>query len=114
PGSSRRRARSAHGPLCRAELRAAVEKRTAMYSHEVISRLRSSPRTGTARVASVGPFVWALGLTSCLTDISSGMVNSLLPVYLVLHLRLSPLQFGAIDGIYNGLSVALVSVAAGL
>jgi MFS family permease len=42
------------------------------------------------------------------------MVNSVLPVYLVLHLHLSPLQYGAIDGVYNGLAVVLVSLAAGL
>lgn len=58
--------------------------------------------------------VWKLGLTSFLTDISSEMVHSILPVYLVLHLHLSPLQFGAIDGVYNGLAVVLVSLAAGL
>jgi MFS family permease len=41
------------------------------------------------------------------------MVNSLLPVYLFLHLRLTPFQYGAIDGLYNGLSIALVGLAAG-
>jgi MFS family permease len=55
-----------------------------------------------------------LGWTSFLTDISSEMVNSALPVYLVIHLHLSPLQYGTIDGVYNGLAVVLVSLAAGL
>src|SRR5262249_31700687 len=62
----------------------------------------------------VSPVVWKLGWTSFLTDISSEMVNSVLPVYLVLHLHLSPLQYGAIDGVYNGLAAVLVSLAAGL
>ena len=57
--------------------------------------------------------VLSLGLTSLLTDISSEMVNSLLPAYVVLHLHLSPLQFGVIDGLYNGFAIALLSLAAG-
>jgi MFS family permease len=77
-------------------------------------KLRQAHWPEKARLAGVSPVVWSLGLVSCLTDISSEMVNSILPVYVVLHLRLSPLQYGAIDGVYNGLSVALVSVAAGL
>jgi MFS family permease len=50
--------------------------------------------------------VWALGFTSLLTDVSSEMVSSILPVYLVLHLGLSPLAFGVIDGLYNGVAAA--------
>src|SRR5262247_2760208 len=68
----------------------------------------------TAQLRRVSPVVWALGLTSLLTDISSEIVNSVLPVYLVLHLHLSPLQYGAIDGVYNGLAVVLVSLATGV
>jgi len=67
-----------------------------------------------SRVTRVSPVVWSLGFTSLLTDISTEMVNSALPVYLVLHLHLSPLQFGVIDGLYNGLAVALLSIVAGL
>jgi MFS family permease len=48
-----------------------------------------------------------------LTDISSEMMNSLLPVFVVLHLHMSPMQFGAIDGIYNGFAVAVLSLAGG-
>ncbi len=61
-----------------------------------------------------GAVVLGLGVTSMLTDISSEMVSSLLPLYLVLHLHISPLLFGAIDGVYNGLSVLLVALAAGV
>ena len=52
----------------------------------------------------------ATGYTSFLTDISAEMVNSALPAYLVLYLHMSPLRFGAIDGMYNGLAIVLVSV----
>ena len=89
-----------------------------MYRLDWIERLKlsgTSAGVGAAgsRVGNVSGVVWALGLTSFLTDISAEMVNSILPAYLFLHLRLSPLQFGAIDGIYNGLSIALVSLFAG-
>lgn len=89
-----------------------------MYRLDWIERLklsRTSRGGGSvgSRISNVSGVVWALGLTSFLTDISAEMVNSILPAYLFLHLRLSPLQFGAIDGIYNGLSIALVSLFAG-
>ena len=84
-----------------------------MYKLEWIEKLRSTGLPSTAQVASVSPVVWRLGVTSFLTDISSEMVNSALPIYLVLHLHYSPLQYGAIDGVYNGLAVVLVSLAAG-
>lgn len=55
---------------------------------------------------SVGPNVWYLGITSLLTDVSSEMVASVLPVHFVLHLNLSPFAFGALDGLYNGVTAA--------
>jgi MFS family permease len=63
--------------------------------------------------ASVGSNVVFLGLTSLLTDISSEMVTATLPLYLLLSLRLAPLQFGLIDGLNQGASV-LVRIASGL
>ena len=56
--------------------------------------------------------VWCLGLTSFFTDVSSEMVASILPIYLVLHLRLSPLAFGLIDGLYQGFA-AVARIAGG-
>jgi MFS family permease len=61
----------------------------------------------------VGSNVFFLGLTSLLTDISSEMVTATLPIYLLVTLRLAPLQFGFIDGINQGASV-LVRIASGL
>jgi MFS family permease len=52
----------------------------------------------------VTPNVWFLGMTSLLTDVSSEMIASVLPIYLVLHLNLSPLAFGTLDGLYNGVT----------
>ena len=70
-------------------------------------------RTISSLLPRVSPVVWSLGFTSMLTDISSEMVASILPMYLVLHLRLSPLAFGVVDGLYQGVAV-LLRVAAGV
>jgi MFS family permease len=53
-----------------------------------------------------------LGLVSLLTDVSSEMVATVLPLYLVFTLGASPLVFGAIDGTYRG-AAAVVQVASG-
>ena len=70
-------------------------------------------RTGARVMPRVSAVVWSLGITSMLTDISSEMVASILPMYLVLHLHLSPLAFGVVDGLYQGVAV-LLRVAAGV
>lgn len=61
----------------------------------------------------VAPNVWYLGITSLLTDFSSEMVTSVLPVYLVLGLNLSPLAFGTLDGLQHGVT-ALTRWASGV
>ncbi len=53
-----------------------------------------------------------LGLVSLFTDLSSEMVAAILPLYLVFGLGLSPLQFGVVDGLYQGVT-ALVRVGGG-
>jgi MFS family permease len=85
-----------------------------MYGLEWIELLKQRRRASPATGYRPGAVVLGLGVTSLLTDVSSEMVSSLLPVYLVLHLHMSPLLFGAIDGVYNGLSVLLVALAAGV
>ncbi|WP_208754038.1 MFS transporter [Streptomyces bauhiniae] len=69
------------------------------------------PRAG-RRLTAVAPTVLALGTVSLITDVSSEMVTAVLPLYLVAGLGLSPLGFGLLDGIYNGVS-ALVRLAGG-
>ena len=71
-------------------------------------RLLSRRKTG----VRVNRTVVLLGLTSLLTDISSEMVATVLPLYLVFVGGFSPLAFGVIDGIYNG-ATALVRLASG-
>ncbi len=53
-----------------------------------------------------------LGLVSFFTDISSEMVATILPLYLVYTLGFTPFQFGVVDGLQQG-AAALVRVAGG-
>jgi MFS family permease len=63
--------------------------------------------------AMVPKTVVLLGFTSLLTDISSEMVVTILPLYLISVGGFSPLAFGVVDGIYNG-AAALVGLASGV
>ncbi|GAB3985968.1 MFS transporter [Actinoallomurus acanthiterrae] len=60
----------------------------------------------------VAPNIIALGAVSLVTDVSSEMITAVLPLYLVLSLGLTPLQFGVIDGMYAGVT-ALLRLAGG-
>ncbi len=62
--------------------------------------------------AAVRPTVWFLGLTSLLTDVSSEMVTSVLPVYVVMHLGMTPLALGALDGLYQAAAAAVRTLSA--
>ena len=53
-----------------------------------------------------------LGLTSFFTDISSEMVSTVLPIYLLFGLRVAAIQLGVVDGLYQGVT-ALVQLGAG-
>jgi MFS family permease len=61
---------------------------------------------------AVAPTVYALGLTSLLTDVASEMVTAVLPLYLLMVLQLSPMQMGALDALYQG-AAALARLAGG-
>ncbi|MFD6888830.1 MFS transporter [Streptomyces sp. NPDC059957] len=68
------------------------------------------PTTGAGR--RVPAAVLALGAVSLVTDVSSEMVSAVLPLYLVLGLGLSPLQFGFLDGLM-GAAGAVVRLLGG-
>ncbi|MEA2128922.1 MAG: hypothetical protein QOJ85_1813, partial [Solirubrobacteraceae bacterium] len=72
---------------------------------------RERLRGGTA-VPRVSWTVFLLGLTSLFTDISSEMVVTVLPLYLVYVGQFSPVAFGFVDGIQRG-AAALVGLASG-
>ena len=82
-----------------------------MYQLENVTTLFRAARVG--RRLHVGRNVLLLGAVSFFTDISSEMVATVLPLYLIYTLGLSPVQFGVIDGVYQG-STAIVRLAGGV
>ncbi|MBO0843249.1 MAG: MFS transporter [Nocardioides sp.] len=65
-----------------------------------------------SRLRGVSRIVITLGMVSLLTDISSESASAILPLYLTGVLGLSPIAYGFVDGLYQGVS-ALVRIAAG-
>jgi MFS family permease len=63
-------------------------------------------------VRRVSTTVVLLGVVSLLTDVSSEMVASVLPLYLTATVGLSPVAYGFLDGMYQGVS-AVVRIAGG-
>lgn len=84
-----------------------------MYQVEA-SKALLKPRTWATPAArlAVPRNVVLLGLVSLLTDVSAEMVATVLPLYLVFSLGVTPLALGAIDGLYRG-AAAIVQVAGG-
>lgn len=72
---------------------------------------RGHPGPGPARRA-ISRTVVTLGVVSLLTDVSSESVSAVLPLYLTTVLGMSPLAYGFIDGLYQGVS-ALVRMVGG-
>lgn len=75
-----------------------------LRAHRALTSRRVRPR--------VSRTVLLLGLCSLLTDISSEMVATVLPLYLVTTLGFSPFQYGIVDGLYQG-AAAFVRLAGG-
>ncbi|NES30528.1 MFS transporter [Micromonospora terminaliae] len=65
-----------------------------------------------AVVARVSTTVVLLGVVSLLTDVSSEMVSSVLPLYLTAQVGLTMTAYGFLDGVYQGVSAA-VRIAGG-
>lgn len=61
-------------------------------------------RGATRRVATT---VILLGVVSLLTDVSSEMVSSVLPLYLTAEVGLTMAAYGLLDGVYQGVSAAV-------
>src|SRR4051812_50038500 len=82
-------------------------------SRVLVEQRRSAEESATPRRRTrVARTVLLLGLTSLFTDISSEMVSTILPLYLVYTVGLSPIAYGFVDGLYQG-GGALVRVASG-
>jgi MFS family permease len=84
-----------------------------MYQAESAGVLLQGGEARSRRGLRVPRNVVLLGLTSLLTDVSSEMVATVLPIYLVFALGASPLQYGIVDGLYQG-GAALVRLASGV
>jgi MFS family permease len=85
-----------------------------VYQIEAWSAVRTAwrePRIGD-QVSTVSFNVIALGLTSLLTDVSSEMIASILPLFLVTYLGLTPMHLGMIDGLSHA-ATALLRIAGG-
>jgi len=82
--------------------------------------VRDRPASRTARPSGsaaagrppVGRVVIILGVVSLLTDVSSESVSAILPLYLTVVVGLTPVAYGLIDGLYQGVS-ALVRLGGG-
>jgi MFS family permease len=77
---------------------------TLVKASRAIGRRRVGPR--------VSATVVLLGVCSLLTDISSEMVSAVLPLWLITVVGLQPIQYGIIDGLYQG-AAAFVRLAGG-
>lgn len=74
-----------------------------MYLSSTLSQLYRALRSRGARgaTAPVPKNVVRLGVTSLLADVASEMVDTILPLYAVYALELSPFAVGALDGAYH-------------
>ncbi|MDI3393738.1 MFS transporter [Pseudomonas sp. V98_8] len=70
-----------------------------------------SPRTGAER-SGIPRTIWALGFVSLFMDLSSELVHSLLPVFMVTTLGASALTVGVIEGVAESTSM-LIKVFSG-
>ncbi|SEB56249.1 Na+/melibiose symporter [Nocardioides exalbidus] len=81
----------------------------------VRDRPTSDDKAASSRTATrppVGRVVIVLGIVSLLTDVSSESVSAILPLYLTMVVGLSPVAYGLVDGLYQGVS-ALVRLGGG-
>lgn len=72
----------------------------------------SAPDAGKAVRQALPAQVWALGMVSLLTDVSSELVHALLPLLLVGSLGVSMLMLGLIEGLAEG-TASIVKLFAG-
>lgn len=85
-----------------------------MYIAEIFNQWRKRRKEGAHLSAqqALPATVYALGATSLLTDVSTEMVASILPVYLLVALKLSPSEYGLLDGLFRG-GAAIVALLLG-
>ncbi|MFO0618070.1 MAG: MFS transporter [Polyangiaceae bacterium] len=73
-----------------------------MYLSSTLAQLYRALRARDPKAARPVPrAVVRLGITSLLTDVASEMVDTILPLYALYALELSPFAVGALDGLYH-------------
>lgn len=72
-----------------------------------VKRLPGAAPTSFAAARRVASAVFLLGIVSMLTDVSSEMVNAVLPLYLTAELGMGLIAYGFVDGLYQGVSAVL-------
>ena len=73
--------------------------------------LKNKPAT---YLKAIPKSIWVLGFVSMLTDISSDMVHSLLPMYLVSTMGASVLTVGLIEGVAESSALMMKVFSGGL
>ncbi len=71
------------------------------------------PASTGRRRGRIGRTVLLLGATSLVTDISAEMVATVMPLYVVFQLGLSPMAFGLLEAVHQGVA-AIVRIASGV
>jgi len=84
-----------------------------VYQVQSAGALAAAGRSALVGRRWVNRTVLGLGVTSLFTDLSAEMIATVLPLYLVFGLHLSPLAFGVVDGLYTG-ATAPVRLVAGV
>lgn len=69
--------------------------------------VEGSPTPADRMKRRVATTVILLGVVSLLTDVSSEMVNAVLPLYLTAEIGIGLFAYGFVDGIYQGVSAAV-------
>jgi MFS family permease len=82
-----------------------------MYTFDT-SALRKLGTLRGRQASAITPTVYALGVTSLLTDVASEMVTAVLPLYFMVVLQLSPMQMGLLDALNQGVT-AIARLAGG-
>jgi MFS family permease len=68
------------------------------YRHQLPQSMAMTTKHGKRTLASIPAGIWALGFVSMLMDISSELVHSLLPIFMVSTLGASAFAVGVIEG----------------
>jgi MFS family permease len=82
------------------------------YRHPLTQSMAMTTKHGKSTLGSIPAGIWALGFVSMLMDISSELVHSLLPIFMVSTLGASAFAVGVIEGMAEAIAL-IVKVFSG-